>query len=298
MIVYFDSGSHAPFSECFRESGVRQVSQYRNDVIRRIEGHVKARLLPRSLVYRDLGKPADDTIIVFDSYTEPSYLDWLTRRMQDKRVILWFWNPVKDMRAFDSVADKVEFWSYSTYDCERYGMRHNTQFYFDSLAREALEEPVRPPAEHPRAIFVGREKGRGELFREIGAMLERTGATFDPVFRQDSLRPWKGKTIMSYREVTDLVREADVLVDCYDRQEAGLSLRPLEAMFWGKKLVTNKQDMCQQDFCDDSWVYVMGEDRDLAEFLATPVRPVDPSVRDRYLLSRWLRRFDEGGERV
>lgn len=110
---------------------------------------------------------------------------------------------------------------------------------------------------------MGREKGRGELFREIGAMLERAGATFDPVFRQDSLHPWKGKTIMPYREVTDLVREADVLVDCYDRQDAGLSLRPLEAMFWGKKLVTNKQDMRQQDFYDDSWVYVMGEDRDL-----------------------------------
>ena len=62
--------------------------------------------------------------------------------------------------------------------------------------------------------------------------------------------------------------------------------------------MTNKQDMCQQDFYDDSWVYVMGEDRDLAEFLATPVRPVDPSVRDHYLLSNWLRRFDEGGERV
>ena len=70
----------------------------------------------------------------------------------------------------------------------------------------------------------------------------------------------------------------------------------MEALFWNKKLVTNHARIERCDFFDPANVYLLGhEERTLADFLATPPSPVDATVRDRYLLSNRLKRFDCDG---
>ena len=86
--------------------------------------------------------------------------------------------------------------------------------------------------------------------------------------------------------------DSQILIDFYADPTAGLSLRAMEAMFFGKKMITNRLLMRNEDFYDSRNIFILGEEeRTLKEFLEEPYAPPDPAVRDRYLLSNWLKRF-------
>ena len=300
MIIYYDNGAHPLLRDQFRESGVSFTPLYKSAPAQWLDRLTRHLCYPRSLVLSSPPCPAgEDTVIVFDSYADSGYMKWLCRQYPDQRIILWFWNPVKDREMVELMPRRAELWSYSKKDCARWGLRYNTSFYFDSAARLAAQAEPAPARERPLALFIGREKGRERALQELKTLLEESGARtgFHLIRNHERKDRTPGREpLMSYPEILDQVRQADVLVDYSRDPEAGLSLRVMEALFWQKKLVTNSTVIRDCDFYDPANVYLAGqESRSLAEFLRTPLRPVDPAVRDRYLLSRWLERFEEKG---
>ena len=254
--------------------------------------------LPSSFFYP---KPefvdGDDKIIVFDTYSTERLVNWLCEKWPDKRIIFWYWNPVNNFLIQKRVPQRVEFWSYSKADCGLHGFRYNTQFFFDCLAAEAESCRARKVRNLvPKALFIGRDKGRDGVLSELEDQLREAGAEAD--FR--IVRRPKGRfgfvreKLLPYQTVIDLVKGADILVDYSKAPDGGLSLRPLEAMFFGKKLITNNREILSADFYSPANIYVLGHDkRSLREFVEMPGVEIAPEIRDRYLLSNWLRRFDE-----
>ena len=294
MIVYYDSGDKPVLRSCFIDSGVHRAAQYRSRAILKLDRRTRGIIRPRSLVYENPRCPDDDDkIIAFDTWSTSGYLRWLCAKNPSKRIILWFWNPVANIRTYDTIPRKVEIWSYSPDDCEKYGLRYNSQFYFDSVVRIAAEEPGRPWPSQPRALFLGRAKGREEALSKLDAKLVQAGAVPDFHIMKDHLGGGTEEPV-PYPQTYDFLRAADVLVDLYNDPRAGFSLRPMEAMFWNKKLVTNNIRIIDADFFNPRNIYVLGEDeRSLEEFLSEPPVPVPAHIRDYYLLSNWLKRFDE-----
>ncbi len=296
MIIYYDSGTHPLLREHFKKSGADYSTIFRSGLIQQIDRCLHHHISPRSLVYnRPACRETDDKIIVFDTYTDSGHLKWLCRQYPDKRIILWFWNTMENPKAVDMVPRRVEIWSYSKRDCSRYGFRYNTTFYFDDLAKNTAE-PAKNPV--PRVLFVGREKGREAILRQMKEELEKAGAQTEfHIMRNNERKDTAAgrEHLMSYDEVTGRIRAADVIFDYTLDPEAGPSLRTMEALFWGKKLITNNRMVRDCRFyCEDN-IYLLGEEkRSLNEFFETPLQPADREVRDYYLLSSWLKRFDEG----
>ena len=298
MIIYYDLRPTPLFKQMFEASGVGHVNHYRSKLSMYAMRHRIGRRIPRSMIYsRPAFKDGDDKIIVFDSYASVRQLEWLHSEYPDKRIILWFWNVINNVDWLHHIPTFVEMWSYSATEAERFGIGHNTQFFFDCLAQEALESRMAPPVERtPRAFFIGRDKGRGDEIRAIGRELEEAGLDVELDIVPDisgKLRALR-EHLVPYRKVIDRVKEADILVDYVGRPDAGLSLRSMESIFFGKKLVTNNHEIEHADFYDPANIYLLGRDeRSLAEFAACPMVPIADEIRDQYLLSNWLKRFDE-----
>ncbi len=298
MVYYFDMHRTRVFGPMFRKSGVIQRNLYRSSLVRYAMSYPRIYELPSWIFYpRPKFKKGDDKIIVFDTYSTVRLVNWLCENWPDKRIIFWYWNPVNNFLIQEQVPKRVEFWSYSKADCELHGFRHNTQFFFDCLAAKAELCRARK-ARNPvaKALFLGREKGRARSLQELAGQLEKAGAEVD--FRIMQRPEGRFVTIkeklLPYQAVIDLVMDADVLVDYNQDPDSGLSLRPLEAMFFGKKLITNNREILSADFYTPANIYVLGHDkRTLREFVENPGVEVAPEIRDRYLLSNWLRRFDE-----
>lgn len=297
MIYYFDLHRKRVFGPMFRKSGVVQRNSYRGFLALYTIYMRPLYKLPSVFFYpRPKFVKGDDTIIVFDAYASERLVNWLCRKWPDKRMIFWYWNVAYDLGIREQVPERVEFWSYSKRDCERYGFRLNTQFFFDCLAGEARQCRAlggRNPS--LKALFVGREKGRSEVLHKLAGQLREAGVEVDMRIlpaQTGRLRVLK-ESLMSYRTVINLVKDADILVDYYLDPDAGMSLRPLEAVFFGKKLITNNREILEADFYSPANIYVLGHDgRTLKEFVTCPGEEVAPEIRDRYLLSNWLKRFN------
>lgn len=299
MIYYFDLHKTRVFGPMFRRSGVVQRNLYRGFIPMLAMNVPGVWRLPSAFFFPGPKfAEGDDKIIIFDSYASARLVNWLCRNWPDKRIIFWYWNPAGEARIRTQVPERVEFWSYSRTDCERFGFRYNTQFFFDCLAEEAgrCRAGKWPGNPVPKALFIGREKGRAGALAELAGQLREAGV--EPDFRL-TWRPagkfaFGREKLLPYRAVFDQAKGADILVDYYLDPDSGLSLRPLEALFLGRKLITNNREILSEDFYSPANIYVLGHDgRSLREFVECPRAEVDPQVRDRYLLSAWLRRFDE-----
>ena len=296
MIVYDDLRPVPLFKPCFEACGEHHANHFRN---------VLALLIFRSRLRRwfsvnDLFEwpdfsPDDNTLIVFDTHTGLHYLHWLEAAFPEKRIILWHWNPVMVPGLITKTTDRVEKWTYSRKDAEKWGMRLNTQFFFDCFAHEAAEYAAMPPAHPPRALFIGRNKGRAKQLEELKTKLESAGAICDfriiPPPKINYLASLREKLI-PYREVIDAVEQSSIIIDLYADPTGGLSLRALEALFFCRKLITNRSLMRDEDFYDRRNIYILGEDdRTLQTFLAEPIAAPNPEIRNKYLFSNWLKRF-------
>ena len=320
MIYYFDLRKPPIFSDMFRKSGVVRKNHYRSMTAMRAMVHRHIARAPSAFFYsKPRFRKGDDKIIVFDSYTDGRFLRWLCRRYPDKRIIFWFWNRISGPDRLKKIPPQVEIWSFSRADCRRYSLKYNTQFFFDCLAPLAKEyrgrtlpaetdsshiSPAeacgsREPSRPPRAFFLGRDKGRSEVLQKLSDELREAGAEVELRIHPDLKGEHRGprEKLLPYEKTVELLKDADILLDYANDPDTGLSMRCMEALFFNKKLITNNREILEADFYDPANVYVLEEDgRTLKEFLGTPVRPADPEIRDRYLLSRWIGRFDTEGE--
>ncbi len=299
MIFYYDLRKVPLFHSAFETSGVHQQNQFRSVLAFYVINSRWIKRLPSSLFYqRPEFRDGDSTIIAFDSYSSPRFLRWLCRKEPGKRIILWCWNMIPDIKWLGRIPPQIEVWSYSLTDCRRYGLRYNTQFFFDSLAPEAEFCRRQSLSFPPKVLFIGREKGRADALGELAAELESAGAKVDlqisvsPAGRYGAVK----EAFTPYEGVIEQVKDADVLLDYAVNPYSGLSLRSMEALFFGKKLITNNREILNADFYHPANIYVLGYDtRSLEEFFLGSTVPVSSEIRDRYLLSNWLKRFDEGG---
>lgn len=305
MIIYYDSGGKL-FGNIIRENG--QGWHYPPLVPGEFGMFLCKIRAIKQWVCR-LPKVADDDplLIVFDTYLNLQYIVRLKKKYPDKQIVCWCWNPInkKNKEAFRQIGNVVPVWSYSPADCKRYGMKYNTQFFFDSLIPDHAPGADEPKASGsaPKALFIGREKSkRAEMLERIFSELEASGAVVEKhlvkkLDRHGILKYVTRENLIPYRDVLKMTADADILIDCYGSDTAGCSLRPLESMFFGKKLVTDNPSLMEYDFYDSHNIYVFGhEDRSLKEFMEEPFVPVPDEIKNEYRFSRWLQRFLESDQ--
>lgn len=142
----------------FKDSGVVQRNPIRNVLsVYLLRRFSIMRKLPSILFYpKPILKGEDDKIIVFDTYASPRLITWLSETQREKRIILWYWNSLKNQALKKTIPSRVETWSFSKSDCAEFGLKYNTQFFFDGLAQEAAECRRQGLSEHPKAFFLER----------------------------------------------------------------------------------------------------------------------------------------------
>lgn len=130
--------------------------------------------------------------------------------------------------------------------------------------------------------FIGYEKGRTALLQRYKSAFEALGlpCSFLIYGRRD-----KG---ISYDENIERVARCQCIVDITIDQ-AGLSLRPLEALFFNKKLITNNKSIKQYPFYHPDNVFILEEDKmeSLPSFVNKPLYTVSEEVKRSFDINNW-----------
>ncbi len=145
-------------------------------------------------------------------------------------------------------------------------------------------------------MFIGLNKGRFDDIRKIESALKERGIiTMFKLVSNKYLFSSKYSRPKSYNDVLDLVSKSKSILDITKKGQMGLTLRPYEAIFFQKKLITNNTQIRSYDFYDNRNIFVLDGDvnfDELKKFLNSEFIDYSEKKRSQYSISAWLERID------
>lgn len=254
------------------------------------------RLCPASLRlfedYSDLQKHAAnaDIVVLFDY----KGLEALIRRVDEiapqARKIVYYWNALGNQKPV--AAKGWEIWTFDPEDAARHGLKYGGQFFF--------ELPLPTSRYSVDLCFTGRNKGRFPFLRHLAAALSQAPAAahLKVDFRLVSPLAYVSKRYsrpLGFKEYIAVETQARALLEVNAPGQTGLTLRALEALGSGRKLVTTNSAIKQYSFYSPENIHILDPRPDIDALIAflndeTPLRPVDMS---QFTFSQWLSRLGD-----
>lgn len=213
-----------------------------------------------------------------------------SKKFKDTKYYLLLRNPVKTIpKDILQLINKVKIHSnhqstYLTYpvyigtfdmaDSKQYGFNYYPQF-ISLLPEIALTRPI----QHDFS-FIGKNKGRELLLNQLESNLKLQGYKTDFYITDSS------NQIMSYTEYVTKSIDAKCIVEIVQKGQTGMTLRPIEALLYNRKLLTNNPHILQEDFYhpDNILLFTDGQidSEELKKFMATPIYPISEQIKYRH----------------
>lgn len=230
-----------------------------------------------------------ETVIIFAT-NRFDYIQFIADKYPNLRIIVWYWNPVFRCFEPDCVRGKnIEFWSFDKEDCKNYKLHFNSTFYFNDL-------PIKQKDKKWDLIFLGADKGRADsiLIFESKINKHQINTHFIIVPDKGSANP-KNIQPLNYRDYINLIGQSKGIFDFIQEGQAGLTLRPMESIFFKKKLITNDRKIVEEPFYNPSNILVLNDDNysRIPDFINSPYCELSKEIIEYYEFSNWLKRFDE-----
>lgn len=175
-------------------------------------------------------------------------------------------------------------YSYDAVQCEKLGMEYLEQFFpFNPEGASQLKSSLAKAGDKPRCFFLGRDKGRARVLEALADELITQDCKVDfNIVKDDTselITRYHTDAVLSYEENLAKALDADVLIDINQPGQAGLTLRPLEAAFFNKKLITDNRLVKKLEFYHPDRFYILGEEcRALRQFLVAPAPSVESAA--------------------
>lgn len=195
-----------------------------------------------------------DQVIIFDSVYEPMIGSFLKRKNMNAYIYMW------DGKNRERLSQKQIYpvLSFNPKDVEN-GMKFQTSFY----CREILED-IQCTNEYD-IFYCGRAKRRSETIKKYYLFFKRCGLNMNFHIVAENKEYW-GNDIEIYADelsyYENLVRagKAKAILNIVDSDEFGaITPRCLEALYLGKKLITNDTEICKSDLYNENNVYILGD---------------------------------------
>jgi len=300
------------FENLGETSDVRVLSHRRRRVSamrRAIKPWVSARARPRGCsAYFDpdylsqlKAIPSTDDVLFFD-IDDLKDLLILRSFVATERPWVWLWNPVRDFLKSSRQAANFEarlraegfrIATFDPQDARTHGFCLLPQVYRDVSLTTGARQPV-------DVFFVGREKNRlAELLRWKALLQERHLSVDFHIVRDRGIRHASSEldalvdAPMPYAETLRRIANSRCILEILQGGQTGLSVRSLEALFLGKKLITNNLRLREEPIYDRDRVFLIGldDENDLLEFLGRPTPEISKELREQFEVRSWIRNF-------
>ena len=143
-----------------------------------------------------------------------------------------------------------------------------------------------PPPDHD-CFFCGLPKDRADELEQLRTLLEGNG------WKCRFIIPKCNEQKISYSDYLSQLASCRCVIDICQKDQSGLTRRPLEALFFGKKLITNNAKIREYNFYNPKNVFIFEKNSTdgLNDFLRQPTVPVPTAVKDKYDINGWIRQY-------
>lgn len=291
------------FSNAIRDEGIDSFQIYKPKISRRL--FYAMVLVERLNLWPLYGLFLDDwkkrigkygLVVIFDFDFRPALLRWLKWKDPEMKRVVWLWNVFDDVTRYT----KEECELVCTFDDEfarRTGFAHIDNFHFPKLFAR-IESSDRPQGIKSDVAYVGANKSRFVELHEIAEELQSRGITYDFVVtdtnedrssvRDDGIKV--SSEFVGYESYLDGIMDSRSILELVKEGQSSSTLRVLEAAYFGKKLITNNENIKKSDLYKREDVFLIGEDdwNELSSFLDSPFAPIEESILNRYSFENWI----------
>ena len=98
---------------------------------------------------------------------------------------------------------------------------------------------------------------------------------------------------INYEQILKYIAESKCIIDIVQEGQGGLTWRPLEAMFYRKKMITNFKDIKEYDFYKKDNIFIIGEDdpSNIKNFVNTGYVDIPQNIIKKYTIDGWIENF-------
>ena len=247
------------------------------------------------MIKKDISGRNYDKIVIFeDIYICLAFLFFPKLR---KKTILWLWNTVTDHQSKYLNVLKIFFkvWSFDDKDVEKYKLHRNEQFYFFDTQK------IKKIISNQRIMFVGADKGRFEFVSSLYHFCKKMNYDmFFYVVKDKNVKyPPEYASILfdnyiSYNQILDEIDNSTVVVDLTKPNQYGYTVRAMEALAKGKKIITNNVKFEKDFFYNENCILVLEQfdEEKIMHFLENEFAEYDDNVRDYFDYNSWIARFE------
>jgi hypothetical protein len=258
----------------------------------------------KDIIAKMRGQPIRDILVIKGEALTLISIERLRAAMPHARLTLYFWDSYRNMPK-DS-PEKLPFFdrcfTFDPRDAETdRRLSYRPLFYFDDYASLPQREP------DIDLLFVG------TIHSDRYAILKRLSNSLPSDVRFERILYFPSRVVYTARRVADphfwrassnefvfqplnkkgiqeLISRARVVVDIERSVQSGFTMRTIEMLGAGKKLVTTNSNVTKSDFFNTNNIAVIDRRRPIISpsFMKSPYEPPAADLLKRYSLSGWL----------
>ncbi len=204
---------------------------------------------------------------------------------------IFFWNPLGMHKTEKVSVDIMIKWlknhdySLSTFDPDD-SLHYGIQLYCNVNRKIKLDNN----GIDYDFYFVGLPKGREAVLNKLKDELLRKGYRIKFIIPQNRNEYVSQIQNIIYSSKSKCI--IDLISDKYG--QSGLTLRPFDALFLKKKLLTNCKSIVKYDFYHVNNNYVLSDDINIdgiEKFLTLPYQNIDDNIINKYEINHWLKKY-------
>lgn len=281
------------FRDGVLSDGYKVLAPYvEHNLIERVLRELCFRLpfLPNKIWYnKEVSKENVKYIFVSDPLITVDYLKWLQFLFPNAQLNFTYGNMVgkaKHIKPCD-IPEGWRVWTYDDYDARTYGLR---LYHVNAYPKSFLKPKM--PSEYD-VLFVGKDKGRGDYLLQLERKMKLMGLkTLFIIARDGKLSPSKKyyKKAIPYEDVVELIVKSRAILNIAMEGQEGMTMRDLESMFFGVKLLTTNKNVVKMDFYHPENVYIVDglNIDDLPQFLNISMVEVPDEVKNKHTFDSFI----------
>lgn len=266
------------------------LNRYCSIINRIFRKYLKNRHLPACFVFGNRlikifkSLKSGDKVVLSD-YIQPCLLHAIKDIVDpDVRVSIWLWNPIKNNT---EVINNVNYLKQigvkcSTFDKEdayTYDLNHLDTFY-NMHVEKSIDQNIKYDF-----YFLGVPKDRGNLIKRM----QETLSSYNNLF----IVPIQTSQYITYSENINNIINSRCIVDITQGKQHDITLRPLEALVYKKKLITNNVNIKSYPFYSPNNIFILGLDsmENIDDFLNCPYADnISDDIIEKYDINYWIER--------
>lgn len=222
-----------------------------------------------------------DIVILGENGYSKNISKYIRKKNKKCKIVMYFWNNINEVYE-KHLQDKNidEFWTFDKNDAKKYNMKYNPQFYTKDIKLETNSQEF-------DILFLGRAKNRKNEIIALKNKLEQQNLKCKFIIIEDE------KDYIEYEKYLDLISKSKCILDYNEKGQVGLTLRPMEALFFNKKLITNNSDIKNYDFYNPKNIFILEENKieEISQFINTPNEKIDENIINNYDFNLFVEKF-------